>query len=132
MGWLDVFRNCQSKLKEICKSVAGVQAVYITRTVSPKAFPCIYVLSEEVVEDRASTVSAMLRLRFTIQIVAQNEELDIVDSVRSNLVSDRTLGGIVDNLEIIRIEPEVELPRVTARFIHSMTIELFKQLFDQA
>lgn len=114
--WGDLFKQIVGRLKSVLSS--EFEHVYVGRQVAPTAFPCVYILPQEVRMQPASAKSTMyemvVRLRTISREVVSEEAVktstDLIGKIESMLIVDRSFGGLVDNLEVDRIAFAVERP----------------------
>lgn len=114
--WSDLFKQIVERLKSVLST--EFDNVYIGRQVAPTAFPCVYILPQEVRMQPASVRSTLyemiVRLRVITREVVSEEAVktgvDLIGKIENMLIADRGFGGLVDNLEVDRIEFAVERP----------------------
>jgi len=81
----------------------------------------------------ASAQRDYLALRFNIVICTKSPDylsglkdaLDFAGSVYENLVDDRTLGGNIDNLEVVTYDPESAVHRGLTRHFVTVVVDCF-------
>ena len=126
--WSEVYsgivEGLKSKLEAL--SVNGTKvfsAVYVGRKHMPEQFPCAYILPVTVRGTPASPQQTKYEMTFDIHVISRHpgsEEgfTDVVEklgNIERMLVGDRSFGGLVENLEVDRIDLEVERPTVRER-----------------
>lgn len=139
MGWTDTFKQILSKLKSDLKSLkidenAAFDAVYIGRKAAPTQFPCAFIFPRRVRERPATAGTSVYEIQFEIRVVSKavggeaglTDALTRIGAVESMLIADRSYGGLVDNLEVDEIQPEIELPRVRERHESALRVTFRK------
>ena len=114
--WSDLYKSIVDRLKQ--QLSAQFANVYVGRLQPPSAFPCVYVLPQEVRETPTSPKTSMYEMIFRIRVITREvvsesaikESTDLIGAVENMLISDRGFGGLVDNLEVDRIVYYVESP----------------------
>jgi len=140
LSWIKTYNTVRSTLKTKLTNLVDetgtkvFAAVYEGRKTKPSTFPCCFVWPGRVTTSPASIQQSDYLMSFIIRVVSKaanggfDDALKRLGYVEKELVNDRTLGGTVDNLEIITIDPDVMLPRVRERHEAELTVELRKKI----
>jgi len=126
--WKDTYDSIVNYLERKLTSILEEYAEDTTNKiivgkVAPKAYPSIYIWPGRIRESPTTPTRTEVSYTFTIHVVSDKDEtLEIVDKVRDVIVSDRTLGGTVDNCEVDHILPDAHPPRAIARYESEITI----------
>ena len=127
-SWKDTYDSIVNYLEKKLTSILEEYTQDTTDKVivskaAPKAYPSVYIWPGRIRERPTTSTRTEVSYTFTIHAVSDKDEtLEIIDKVRDVIVSDRTLGGTVDNCEVDHILPDAHPPRAIARYESEITI----------
>lgn len=125
-SWREVYTDVVDEVKSLLQNLTDDQGnslfdtVYVGFAAAPKQYPCCFILPDRVRPSPAAPESTVYDMGIEIRVISRDpsSESGLKDviyrlgKVEDALISDRTLNGKVDNLEITEIRPTVTV-RIT-------------------
>ena len=132
----DVIDTIKSKISQLTDDQGNAlfDAVYVGFSAAPKQYPCCFILPDRVRPSPAAPESTVYDIGIEIRVISRSPSSeagmkDVVyrlGKVEDALIDDRTLNGLVDNLEITEIRPTVTVRITRERHEGSLLVSLRK------
>lgn len=139
--WSDVYRQIVERLKSQLLTLQNggqkvFEAVYVGSKYAPLTYPVAYILPVTVRCTPASPNRTKFDMTLDVHVISRepSTEAGIMDvaerlgKVESMLVSDRSFGSLVENLEVERIDLAVERPTTRDRHEGRLRVRFEKWL----